>query len=77
MTLQRLQNMDLKSTLPTGKLTSTGYIHDTLQVMTLECRCNMRTINEMGKVRFGIMHDNITNKFRKNGRDGPVTRKQS
>ena len=76
-TLQRLQNMGLKSILQVGKLTSTELIHSILKVLPLSTRRDMHMANEMAKVKLGLAPINVCNMFQVIENLGPVTRRQA
>ncbi len=76
-TLQRLQNMGLKTILKMGKLASTELIRLAPGVLPLELRRDMHTANEMAKVPLGIAPEPIPNMFPLVLSDGPQTRRQA
>ena len=76
-TLQRLQNMGLKSVLKVGKLTSTEFVHSTLGVLPLDMRRDMHVTNEMAKIHLSVAPDSNINMFQTELLTGPCTRRQA
>ena len=63
-TLQKLQNSCLKHILQLPRLTSTSYIHTTLDVEYLAVRRKQHVATQMFRVNNGMVLDQIENRFK-------------
>ena len=63
-TLQKLQNSCLKHVSQLPRLTSTAYIHATLDVEYLSVRCKQHVATQMFRVNNGMVPDQIERRFK-------------
>ncbi len=74
-TLQRLQNMGIKTILKADRLTSTISIHEELNIRYLSTRRDINSATEMYKVDQGLAPPAVCSMFRKCANDeGKITR---